>query len=175
MAVCPHCQIQLNPGTQFCPECGSQVPRDQQQNYQQSPGNQQSQGSQQYRQTQQPQQYQQQAPGPQEQYCSNCGAVVSQYDQVCQSCGMQLEDDFNDGLWIAGGVISFVIGIVVLAIVFGPLTIFIGYKVYSERDGVAGPLLMLGGALDIVLWLAFVSMVANSGYYYYGMALVPLV
>lgn len=82
-------------------------------------------------------------------------------------------NDFNEALWIGGGVVSFVIGLIVLAIVFGPLTIIIGYKVYKERGGVAGPLLIVGGIIEILLWLVFISMVASSPYYY-TFAAVPL-
>lgn len=98
-------------------------------------------------------------PGPDEQFCMSCGEVIARDVAACPSCGAETEDqEEEDGDSLLGktgytalGGICGLISFIVIPIVFGPIAMFCGYKVYqhhSERLGIG--LMVLGGAGLIV-------------------------
>jgi len=113
--------------------------------------------------------------GPNEMYCSSCGAIVKKRAEICPECGVATDgaavgvsrttgsspsgvatggSSSNPMMYLVGGVISGLIGFVFLPIVFGPVSIYCGYTVYQNHDETQGIALMAWGGASLVVGMA---------------------
>ena len=97
-------------------------------------------------------------PRADEMYCPECGSVIKRKAEICPECGVRIAGSESESsgpsaeAWAVGGLISFVVGVIILAIVFGPITIFAGYMTYRKSDGwFVGSALILGGILELTM------------------------
>jgi hypothetical protein len=97
-------------------------------------------------------------PAPDEMYCPECGNIIKRRAEICPECGLRVSDAAHKSsgssanAWAIGGLISFIVGLVILPIVFGPITIFTRYMIYSKSDGwFVGSALILGGSIELAL------------------------
>lgn len=93
-----------------------------------------------------------------EMYCSECGSVIKRKAEICPECGVRVSGSesqspgASDNVWAMGGLLSFLVGLVILPVIFGPLTIFAGYVTHKKSDGwFVGTSMMLGGILEFLL------------------------
>lgn len=113
--------------------------------------------------------------GPNEMYCSSCGAIVKKQAEICPECGVATDGaaagvsrttgsspsgvatggtSSNKTKYLAGGVISGLIGFVFLPIVFGPISLYCGYTVYKNHDETQGIALLAWGGASLVVGMA---------------------
>ena len=113
--------------------------------------------------------------GPNEMYCSSCGAIVKKRAEICPECGVATDgaavgvsrttgsspsgvatggSSSNETKYVAGGVISGLIGFVFLPIVFGPISLYCGYTVYKNHDETKGIALLVWGGVSLVVGMA---------------------
>ncbi|MXR41417.1 hypothetical protein GRX01_08715 [Halobaculum sp. WSA2] len=113
--------------------------------------------------------------GPNEMYCSSCGAVVKKRAEICPECGVATDgaavgvspttessssgiatggSSSNETKYLVGGVISGLVGFVFLPIIFGPISLYCGYTVYQNHDETKGIALMAWGGASLVVGMA---------------------
>lgn len=117
--------------------------------------------------------------GPNEMYCSSCGAVIKKNAELCPECGVATGNTSVAGTrstrsstartatrGSAGGktkytaiaAVSGLVAFVFLPIVFGPISIYSGYKVYNNHDETQGIALMAWGGIALVVGLVIGAM-----------------
>ncbi|QZX99610.1 zinc ribbon domain-containing protein [Halobaculum rubrum] len=119
--------------------------------------------------------------GPNEMYCSSCGAVVKKRAEICPECGVATSTtsggvsttgsssrgvatggsstEGGKTKYTAVGVVSGLAGFVVLPIVFAPISMYCGYKVYQNYNETHGIALIAWGALSLIAGMAAGAMV----------------
>lgn len=87
-------------------------------------------------------------------YCQSCGSELSEGSQFCSACGTEVgtSDSSTDhtGLKILGGG-SAVISVIFLPILFGPISMVIGYLLYQKGEEQAGRAIGIGGFVCMCL------------------------
>ncbi|GAA0195078.1 zinc-ribbon domain-containing protein [Halobaculum roseum] len=117
--------------------------------------------------------------GPNDMYCSSCGAVIKKNAELCPECGVATGNTGVTGsrstgtaasgtaaggsstgknTFLVGGAVSGLIAFVLLPIVFGPLSIYCGYRVYRDFDEVQGIAVAAWGGLALVVGMVFGAM-----------------
>lgn len=90
-------------------------------------------------------------------YCSSCGESINQKAEFCPHCGVsnQTGDEKDSKIgktgYIAIGVVSALIALGFVPIVFGALSVFSGWKVYSNWNEWWGiGIMALGGVCGLL-------------------------
>ncbi|MFT4884960.1 MAG: hypothetical protein ACI8U4_002478 [Natronomonas sp.] len=99
-------------------------------------------------------------PAPDECYCTSCGDIIKEEAEICPNCGVRQSsapvDDENTTAYLVLGLLSGVFSIFALPIVFAPVAIFCGYKLYENDSTIAGAVVAaLGGLGILVMFLTF--------------------
>jgi hypothetical protein len=120
--------------------------------------------------------------GTNEMFCRSCGAVIKKQAEICPECGVATEGGTRSGSaagraaprgasggsssgktkYLAGGIISGLIGFVLLPIGFGPIAMFCGYQVYQHHEESQGIALIGWGAVSLVVGMVFGAMVFGA-------------
>ncbi|SHH31774.1 eL43 family ribosomal protein [Halobaculum gomorrense] len=113
--------------------------------------------------------------GPNEMFCSFCGAVIKKRAEICPDCGVATDggaggvsttgtssargttggSSSGKTKYTVGGIVSGLVGFVLLPIVFGPIAVYCGYQVYQNHDETHGIALIAWGGLSLVVGMAF--------------------
>jgi hypothetical protein len=96
-------------------------------------------------------------PASDECYCTSCGNVIKEETEICPNCGVRqtpapAEDD-DTTAYLVFGLLSGILSIFVLTIVFAPVAIFCGYKLYESENTVAGAVIAALGVLGVFITL----------------------
>jgi hypothetical protein len=99
-----------------------------------------------------------QTPAPDECYCTSCGDIIKETAEICPHCGVRQSsasvDDDNTTAYLVFGLLSGVLSIFLFTIVFAPVAIFCGYKLYENDSTVAGAVVAgLGGLGLLIMFL----------------------
>ncbi|WP_336133955.1 hypothetical protein [Natronomonas amylolytica] len=97
-------------------------------------------------------------PGPDECYCTSCGSIIKEKAELCPDCGVRQSSASADGenttAYLVFGLLSGVLSLFLFTIVFAPVAIFCGYKLYENDSTVAGAVVAgLGGIGLLVMFL----------------------
>lgn len=94
-------------------------------------------------------------PAPDECYCTSCGDIIKEEAELCPNCGVRQTpasaDDENTTAYLVFGLLSGVLSLFVLTIVFAPVAIFCGYKLYENDSRAAGAVVAALGGLGVFL------------------------
>lgn len=99
-------------------------------------------------------------PAVDECYCTSCGDIIKEEAEICPHCGVRQSsapaDDEDTTAYLVLGLLSGVLSIFVFTIVFAPVAIFCGYKLYENDSTIAGAVVAaLGGIGVLVMFLTF--------------------
>ena len=87
-------------------------------------------------------------------YCSSCGKPIKKEAEICPHCGVRNKISFKPPKskfpYKPVGIISAIISIGLFPIVFGILSVFCGYKVYSQESEGWGIGIMVLGAICLI-------------------------
>lgn len=95
-------------------------------------------------------------PAPEECYCTSCGEVIKEQAEICPNCGVRQSppaNDENTTPYLVFGLLSGFLSIFVLTIVFAPVAIFCGYKLYEADSAAAAAVVAALGGLGLLLSL----------------------
>ena len=90
-------------------------------------------------------------------YCQNCGNDMPPVSEFCDECGVEVgaraAGETNKKLK-ASGIISAALSLVILPIVFGPISIICGYLLYDRGETAWGKWVAIGGTVAMIIGFA---------------------
>lgn len=103
-------------------------------------------------------------------YCQNCGNDMPPVSDFCDDCGVEIgamaAGETNNKLK-ASGIISGALSLVILPVVFGPISMLCGYLLYDRGEKSWGKWIAIGGFTGMVIgtilaWVVFSAIQAGG-------------
>jgi hypothetical protein len=108
-------------------------------------------------------------PNPNKRYCPECATPINRKAKYCPSCGVDVapeQDPLLSGRqWMAVGIFSALVSWVILAIIFSPIAMISGYKVFTEKPEIIngdyseliGAIIFIIGFTTFFLWFSYMN------------------
>lgn len=102
-------------------------------------------------------------------FCSNCGAEVNVNADVCLTCGALIKKiDNNDVKKTSLGLGYFftILSLIILPILFGPVAIYLGYRIKKEGRKTEGDSLIVVAIILMIISMLIGAYSASTSEFY---------
>ena len=98
-------------------------------------------------------------------YCQNCGNDMPPVSEFCDECGVEVGARAADGTnkkLKASGIISAALSLIILPIVFGPISIICGYLLYDRGEREWGKWIAIGGSIAMIIGFVLSFLIVSA-------------